>query len=195
MLNHLKSHALSYGLAAVVVIFFTGQALIWSWPHETNPFEPQAVEAAFDIGSAEKIMGLEQKNYQLYTQNEQLSSQNEQLYTKNQQLNGQNQKLNSQNEQLSAKNDQLHKENTQLYQQITQLHEVIKEKEELAASQTRELGLRHQQLASYEQAFEAMNAPSKTVKQAVMKQTETDAGLVKLAKETLGVDVEVRDCR
>ena len=50
-------------------------------------------------------------------------------------------------------------------------------------------------MATYEQAFEAMNAPSMAVKQTVLKKTETDGGLIKLAKETLGVDVEVRECR
>lgn len=188
MLNHLKTHAFSYSLAAVVVIFFTGQAVIWSWQHDTNPFEPQAVEAAIDVASAERYLVMEQTNQQLYAEKEQLYAEKEQLSAKNLQLS-------DQNNQLHKTNNQLHRENNQLLQQIKQLQEIIKEKEELAAAQTRELGLRHQQLVNYEHAFEAMNAPSKKVKQAVLKQAETDAGLVKLAKETLGVDVEVRECR
>lgn len=40
-----------------------------------------------------------------------------------------------------------------------------------------------------------MNAPKKEVKQTVQKKTKTDAGLVQLAKETLGVDVTVKECQ
>ena len=181
MLNHLKSHILAYGLAAVVVIFFAGQAILWSWQPETNFIEPQSVEAAVDRISAEKVSGLELKNEQLYAQNNQLSEQNGQL--------------DEQNSQLRHENTQLHQQNGQLRQKIIQLHEVIKEKDALAATQIRELGLRHQQLAEYEQVLEAMKAQTPIVKQAVLKQAETDAGLVKLARETLGVDVEVRECR
>lgn len=181
MLNHLKSHILAYGFAAVVVIFFAGQAILWSWQHETNFIEPQSVEAAVDRASAEKVLGLEQKNEQLYAQNNQLSEQNGQLAEKN--------------GQLRQENNQLHRQNGQLRQQITQLQEAIKEKDALAATQVRELGLRHQQLANYEQALEAMKVQTPMVKQAVHKQAETDAGLVKLARETLGVEVQVKECR
>lgn len=181
MLNHLKSHVVAYSLAAVVVMFFTGQAVLWSWQNETNLMAPQPVEAAVDLASVEKISGLEQRNEELYAQNNQLNEQNEQLQ--------------DQNGQLRQQNGQLRHQNGQLREQITQLREVIKEKDELAATQTRELGLRHQQLAEYEQVLEAMKAQTPIIKQAVMKQAETDAGLVKLAKETLGVDVEVRECR
>lgn len=181
MLNHLKSHVVAYSLAAVVVIFFTGQAVIWSWQSETNLMEPQPVEAAVDLASLESVSGLEQRNQELYAQNSQLNEQNEQLEDKN--------------GQLLQQNGQLRHQNGQLRQQITQLQEVIKEKDELAATQTRELGLRHKQLAEYEQVLEAMKVQTPIIKQAVLKQAETDAGLVKLAKETLGVDVEVRECR
>ena len=167
MLNHLKSHVVAYSIAGVVVMFFTGQAVLWSWQSETNLIEPQSVEAAVDPASIERISGLEQRNQELYAQNNQLNEQN----------------------------DQLQGQNGELRQQITQLQEVIKEKDELAATQIRELGLRHQQLAEYEQVLEAMKVQTPIIKQAVLKQTETDAGLVKLAKETLGVDVEVRECR
>lgn len=181
MLNHLKSHVMAYSLAAVVVMFFTGQAVIWSWQHETNLMEPQSVEAAVDLVSVEKISGLEQRNQELYAQNDQLRDQNQQLH--------------DQNGQLRQQNGQLRQQNGQLRQQITQLQEVIKEKDALAATQARELGLRHQQLANYEQALEAMKVQTPMVQEAVLKQTKTDAGLVKLARETLGVEVEVKECR
>lgn len=181
MLNHLKSHVMAYSLAAVVVMFFTGQAVIWSWQHETNLMEPQQVEAAVDLVSVEKISGLEQRNQELYAQNDQLRDQNQQLH--------------DQNGQLRQQNGQLRQQNGQLRQQITQLQEVIKEKDALAATQARELGLRHQQLANYEQALEAMKVQTPMVQEAVLKQTKTDAGLVKLARETLGVEVEVKECR
>jgi len=202
MLNHLKSHALSYSLAAVVVLFFMGQALVSSWNDGTNPFAPEPVEASIDVASAARYLVLEKTNLELHEQNDQLSSQNDQLSSQNDQLsvqNGQlykaNYKLTKENSQLHDANTELHVENTQLQQHIQRLHEAIKEKEELTESQKRELGLRHQQLANYEHAFDAMNAPTKAVKQAVMKQSQTDAGLIQLAKETLGVDVEVRECR
>lgn len=181
MLNHLKSHMLAYGIAAVVVVFFAGQAIIGSWQHKPSLIAPQPAEAAIDPASAEKVLGLEQKNEQLYAQNNQLSDQNGQL--------------DEQNSQLRRENGQLHRQNGQLRQQITQLHEVIKEKDALAATQTRELGQRHHQLAEYERVLEAMKAQTPIIKQAALKQAETDAGLVKLARETLGVDVEVRECR
>ena len=181
MLNHLKSHVVAYSLAAVVVMFFTGQAIIWSWQHETNLLEPQPVEAAVDVASLEKVSGLEQKNQELYAQNNQLHEQNEQLHEKN--------------GELRQQNGQLRHQNGQLRQQITQLQEVIKEKDALAATQSRELGLRHQQLADYEQALEAMKVQTPMVQEAVLKQTKTDAGLVKLARETLGIEVEVKECR
>lgn len=181
MLNHLKSHVVAYSLAAVVVMFFTGQAIIWSWQHETNLLEPQPVEAAVDLASLEKVSGLEQKNQELYAQNNQLHEQNEQLHEKN--------------GELRQQNGQLRHQNGQLRQQITQLQEVIKEKDALAATQSRELGLRHQQLADYEQALEAMKVQTPMVQEAVLKQTKTDAGLVKLARETLGIEVEVKECR
>lgn len=181
MLNHLKSHIVAYGLAAVVVVFFTGQAIIRSWQQDTNFIEPQSVEAAVDMASLEKVSGLELKNQQLYAQNDQLQEQNDQLH--------------EQNNELREQNGQLRHQNGQLHRQITQLQEAIKEKDELAVTQTRQLAQRHQQLAEYEQVLEAMRAQTPIVKQAVLKQAETDAGLVKLAKETLGVDVEVRECR
>jgi tetratricopeptide (TPR) repeat protein len=181
MLNHLKSHVVAYSLAAVVVTFFTGQAVIWSWQHEANLMEPQPVEAAIELASVERISGLEQRNQELYAQNNQLNDQNEQLH--------------DQNGQLRQQNGQLRQQNGQLRQQITQLQEVIKEKDALAATQVRELGLRHQQLANYEQALEAMKAQTPMVQEAVLKQTKTDAGLVKLARETLGIEVEVKECR
>ena len=181
MLNHLKSHVVAYSLAAVVVMFFTGQALLWSWQHETNLMEPQPVEAAVDLASIERVSGLEQKNQDLYAQTNRLNDQNEQLR--------------EQNGQLRHQNGQLRQQNGQLHRQITQLQEVIKEKDALAATQMRELGLRHQQLANYEQALEAMKAQTPMVQEAVLKQTKTDAGLVKLARETLGVEVEVKECR
>ena len=181
MLNHFKSHVVAYSLAAVVVMFFTGQALIWSWQHETNLLEPQPVEAAVDAASLEKVSGLEQKNHELYAQNGQLQEQNGQLQEKN--------------GELRQQNGQLRQQNGQLRQQITQLQEVIKEKDALAATQSRELGLRHQQLANYEQALEAMKVQTPMVQEAVLKQTKTDAGLVKLARETLGVEIEVKECR
>ncbi|MBX3301639.1 MAG: hypothetical protein KF693_05440 [Nitrospira sp.] len=181
MLNHLKSHVMAYSLAAVVVMFFTGQALLWSWQQETNLMDPQPVEAAVDLASVEMVSGLEQRNQELYAQNDR--------------LNGQNEQLREQNGQLRQQNGQLRQQNGQLRQQITQLQEVIKEKDALAATQIRELGLRHQQLANYEQALEAMKAQTPMVQEAVLKQTKTDAGLVKLARETLGVEVEVKECR
>ncbi len=181
MLNHLKSHVVAYSLAGVVIMFFTGQAVIWSWQNETNFMEPQSVEAAVDVASVERISGLEQRNHELYAQNNQLNDQNEQLE--------------NQNGQLRQQNGQLRQQNGQLRQQITQLQEVIKEKDALAATQIRELGLRHQQLANYEQALEAMKAQTPMVQEAVLKQTKTDAGLVKLARETLGIEVEVKECR
>lgn len=181
MLNHLKSHVVAYSLAAVVVMFFTGQALLWSWQHETNLMEPQPVEAAVDLASGERVSGLEQKNQELYAQNNRLNDQNEQLH--------------EQNGQLRQQNGQLRQQNGQLHRQITQLQEIIKEKDALAAAQIRELGLRHQQLANYEQALDAMKAQTPMVQEAVLKQTKTDAGLVKLARETLGVEVEVKECR
>lgn len=181
MLNHLKSHVVAYSLAAVVVMFFTGQAVIWSWQNETNLMEPQPVEAAVDLASVERISRLEQRNQELYAQNNQLNDQNEQLH--------------DQNGRLRQQNGQLRQQNGQLRQQITQLQEVIKEKDALAATQVRELGLRHRQLADYEQAMEAMKVQTPMVQEAVLKQTKTDAGLVKLARETLGVEVEVRECR
>jgi regulator of replication initiation timing len=171
----------AYSLAAVVVMFFTGQALIWSWQHETNLLEPQPVEAAVEAASFEKVSGLEQKNQELYAQNSQLHEQNGQLQEKN--------------GELRQQNGQLRQQNGQLRQQITQLQEVIKEKDALAATQSRELGLRHQQLANYEQALEAMKVQTPMVQEAVLKQTKTDAGLVKLARETLGVEIEVKECR
>ena len=100
MLNHLKSHVVAYSLAAVVVMFFTGQAIIWSWQHETNLLEPQPVEAAVDVSSLEKVSGLEQKNQELYAQNNQLHEQNEQLHEKNGELRQQNGQLRHQNGQL-----------------------------------------------------------------------------------------------
>ncbi len=181
MLNHLKSHVVAYSLAAVVALFFAGQAVLWSSQHETNLIEPQSVEAAVDPASAEKFAKLDQENQQLQEQNGQLYQQNNQLY--------------AQNDQIQEQNGQLRHQNSQLNRQIKQLQEVIKEKNELAAIQTRELGLRHQQLANYEQALAAMKAQTPMVEQAVRKQTKTDAGLVKLARETLGVEVEVRECR
>jgi DNA repair exonuclease SbcCD ATPase subunit len=181
MLNHLKSHVVAYSLAAVVALFFAGQAVLWSSQHETNLIEPQSVEAAVDPASAEKFAKLDQENQQLQEQNGQLYQQNNQLY--------------AQNDQIQEQNGQLRHQNNQLNRQIKQLQEVIKEKNELAAIQTRELGLRHQQLANYEQALAAMKAQTPMVEQAVRKQTKTDAGLVKLARETLGVEVEVRECR
>lgn len=181
MLNHLKSHVVAYSLAAVVVMFFTGQAIIWSWQHETNLLEPQPVEAAVDVASTEKFAKLDQENQQLQEQNGRLYAQNDQLQ--------------EQNGRLRQQNGQLRQQNGQLRQQITQLQEVIKEKDALAATQSRELGKRHQQLADYEQALEAMKVQTPMVKQAVLKQAETDAGLVKLARETLGVEVEVKECR
>jgi small-conductance mechanosensitive channel len=188
MLNHLKSHVVAYSLAAVVTLFFAGQAIIWSSQHETNLLEPQPVEAAVDVAWAEKFAKLDQESQQLQEQNGQLYQQNNQLYAQNDQLQ-------QQNGQLQEHNGQLRQHNNQLNRQIKQLQEVIKEKNELAAIQTRELGLRHQQLANYEQALAAMKAQTPMVEQAVRKQTKTDAGLVKLARETLGVEVEVRECR
>lgn len=181
MLNHLKSHVVAYSLAAVVVMFFTGQAVIWSWQSETNLIEPQPVEAAVDLASVERISRLEQRNQELYAQNNQLNEQNEQLH--------------DQNGQLRQQNGQLRRQNGQLRQQITQLQEIIKEKDALAVTQARELGLRHRQLADYEQALEAMKVQTPMIQEAVLKQTKTDAGLVKLARETLGIEVEVRECR
>ncbi len=181
MLNHLKSHVVAYSLAAVVALFFAGQAVLWSSQHETNLIEPQSVEAAIDPAAAEKFAKLDQENQQLQEQNGQLHTQNNQLY--------------AQNGQLQEQNGQLRQQNNQLNRQIKQLQDVIKEKDELATTQARELGLRHQQLANYEQALEAMKAQTPMVEQAVRKQTKTDAGLVKLARETLGVEVEVRECR
>jgi len=202
MLNHLKSHALSYSLAAVVVLFFIGQAVISTLKNETNPFAPQPVEAAIDVASAARFLVMEKRNLELNTENDQLNAHNDQLSAENELLNGQNgqlhkanYKLDKENSHLHQANNELHKENQQLQQQIQRLQDVIKEKEDLTESQKRELGRRHQQLANYEHAFEAMNAPSIEVKQTVLKKTETDAGLIKLAKETLGVDVEVRECR
>lgn len=188
MLNHLKSHVVAYSLAAVVVLFFAGQAIIWSSQHETNLIEPQSVEAAVDVASTEKFAKLDQENQQLQEQNGRLHAQNNQLYAQNDQLQEQNGRLRQQNGQLRQQNGQLR-------QQITQLQEVIKEKDALAATQSRELGKRHQQLADYEQALEAMKVQTPMVQEAVLKQTKTDAGLVKLARETLGVAVEVRECR
>ncbi|MDH4084430.1 MAG: hypothetical protein OEV99_13380 [Nitrospira sp.] len=188
MLNHLKSHVVAYSLAAVVALFFAGQAVLWSSQHETNLMEPQSVEAAIDPASAEKFAKLDQENQQLQEQYGQLHQQNNQLYAQNDQLE-------EQNGQLQEQNGQLRHQNNQLNRQIKQLQEVIKEKNELAAIQTRELGLRHQQLANYEQALTAMKTQTPMVEQAVRKQTKTDAGLVKLARETLGVEVEVRECR
>jgi chromosome segregation ATPase len=181
MLNHLKSHVVAYSLAAMVIMFFTGQAILWSWQNETNFMEPQPAEAAVDVASIERISGLEQRNHDLYAQNNQLNDQSEQLH--------------NQNGQLRQQNGQLRQQNGQLRQQITQLQEVIKEKDALAAAQVRELGLRHRQLANYEQALEAMKVQTPMVQEAVLKQTKTDAGLVKLARETLGVEVEVKECR
>jgi chromosome segregation ATPase len=188
MLNHLKSHVVAYSLAAVVALFFAGQAVLWSSQHETNLIQPQSVEAAVDPASAEKFAKLDQENQQLH-------EQNGQLHTQNNHLNTQNNQLYAQNDQLQEQNGQLRQQNSQLNRQIKQLQEVIKEKDALAATQTRELGLRHQQLANYEQALEAMKAQTPMIEQAVRKQTKTDAGLVKLARETLGVEVEVRECR
>ena len=49
MLNHLKSHALSYSLAAAVALFFIGQAVISNLKNETNAFAPEPVEGAIDV--------------------------------------------------------------------------------------------------------------------------------------------------
>jgi len=216
MLNHLKSHALSYSLAAVVVLFFVAQAVITSLKNEASPFAPQSVEAAIDPASAARFLVLEQKNLELTAENEQLNTQNNQLNAQYDLLNGQNGLLHQANYKLNRENGQLHKandklneensdlhhasselqkENQQLQEQIQRLQEIIKEKEDLTENQKRELGRRHQQLADYERAFEAMNAPTKAVKQTVLKKTKTDAGLVALAKETLGVDIEVKACQ
>lgn len=247
MLNHLKSHALSYSLAAAVVLFFIGQAVISNLKNETNPFEPQQVEAAPAAG----FLGVEQKNLELAAEKDQLNAQydlitgqNGQLHKSNYKLNQENGQLhkanfnlnkengrlhkanlnlneengqlhnanfilsrengelheanatlNQENSHLHQTNGELHEENQQLQQQIQRLQEIIKEKEDLTATQRRELGQKHQQLVAYERAIDAMNAPKKELKQTVLKKTKTDAGLVQLAKETLGVDVTVKECQ
>jgi len=209
MLNHLKSHALSYSLAAVVVFFFLGQAVISTLKNEANPFSPQPVEAAIDAASEARFLILEQKNLELAAEKDQLNAQydllngqngllhqaNYKLNRENGQLHKANDKLNQENRDLYQASSELHKENQQLQEQIQRLQEIIKEKEDLTENQKRELGKRHQQLADYERAFEAMNAPTKAVKQTVLKKTKTDAGLIQLAKETLGVDIQVKECQ
>ena len=224
MLNHLKSHAWSYSLAAAVVLFFIGQAVISNLKNETNAFAPEPVEAAIDVAPVAGFqVVLEQKNLELIAENDQLNAQydllngqNGRLHKSNYKLNQENGHLhnanfilnrengelheanftlNQENSHLHQTNGELNKENQQLQQQIQRLQEIIKEKEDLTQSQKRELGQQHQQLAAYARAIDAMNAPKKEVKQTVQKKTKTDAGLVQLAKETLGVDVTVKECQ
>lgn len=224
MLNHLKSHALSYSLAAAVILFFIGQAMISNLKNETNAFAPEPVEAAIDVAPAAGFqVVLEQKNLELIAENDQLNAQYDllngqygRLHKSNYKLNQENGHLhnanfilnrengelheanftlNQENSHLHQTNGELNKENQQLQQQIQRLQEIIKEKEDLTQSQKRELGQQHQQLAAYARAIDAMNAPKKEVKQTVQKKTKTDAGLVQLAKETLGVDVTVKECQ
>jgi len=251
MLNHLKSHALSYSLAAAVGLFFIGQAVISNLKNETNPFEPQPVEAASDVAPEAGFLVMEEKKLELTTKNDQLNAQydlitgqNGQLHKSNYKLNQENGLLHKANFNLSEENGRLHKanlnlneengelqnanfiltrenselhdanltlnqenshlhqangelnkENEQLQQQVQRLQEIIKEKEDLTANQKRELRRQHQALTAYERAIDAMNAPKKEVKQAVLKKTKTDDGLVQLAKETLGVDVTVKECQ
>lgn len=224
MLNHLKSHALSYSLAAAVVLFFIGQGVISNLKNETNAFAPEPVEAAIDVAPVAGFqVVLEQKNLELIAENDQLNAQydllngqNGRLHKSNYKLNQENGHLhnanfilnrengelheanftlNQENSHLHQTNGELNKENQQLQQQIQRLEEIIKEKEDLTLSQKRELGQQHQQLADYARAIDAMNAPKKEVKQTVQRKTKTDAGLVQLAKETLGVDVTVKECQ
>jgi DNA repair exonuclease SbcCD ATPase subunit len=224
MLNHLKSHALSYSLAAAVILFFIGQAMISNLKNETNAFAPEPVEAAIDVTPAAGFqVVLEQKNLELIAENDQLNAQYDllngqygRLHKSNYKLNQENGHLhnanfilnrengdlheanftlNQENSHLHQTNGELNKENQQLQEQIQRLQEIIKEKEDLTQSQKRELGQQHQQLAAYARAIDAMNAPKKEVKQTVQKKTKTDAGLVQLAKETLGVDVTVKECQ
>ena len=224
MLNHLKSHALSYSLAAAVILFFIGQAMISNLKNETNAFAPELVEAAIDVAPAAGFqVVLEQKNLELIAENDQLNAQYDllngqygRLHKSNYKLNQENGNLhnanfilnrengdlheanftlNQENSHLHQTNGELNKENQQLQEQIQRLQEIIKEKEDLTQSQKRELGQQHQQLAAYARAIDAMNAPKKEVKQTVQKKTKTDAGLVQLAKETLGVDVTVKECQ
>ena len=251
MLNHLKSHALSYSLVAAVVVLFIGQAVISNLKNETNPFEAQPVEAATDLAPETGFLVQEQTHLKLTAGNDQhnaqydlmtgqngqlhksnyklnqengllhkanfnLSEENGQLHKTNLNLNEQNGRLqnanfiltrengelqdanvtlNEENSQLHQTNGELHKENQELQQQVERLQEMIREKEELTANQKRELRRQHQQLTAFERAFDAGNAPKKEVKQAVLKKTKTDDGLVQLAKETLGVDVMVKECQ
>lgn len=224
MLNHLKSHALSYSLAAAVVLFFIGQAVISNLKNETNAFAPEPVEGAIDVAPVAGFqVVLEKKNLELIAENDQLNAQYDllngqygRLHKSNYKLNQENGHLhnanfilnrengelheanftlNEENSHLHQTNGELNKENQQLQQQIQRLQGIIKEKEDLTQSQKRELGQQHQQLAAYARAIDAMNAPKKEVKQTVQKKTKTDAGLVQLAKETLGVDVTVKECQ